>query len=293
MKAGEAIERALKDAVSKTRAPTCPPKLGKSLRYAVFPGGARIRPRLCLSIARACGRADEKLALSTAAALELMHCASLVHDDLPCFDDADLRRDKPSVHKAFGESTAILVGDALIILAFETLAEAFSRTPHRLADAICLLSQNAGVPMGIAAGQAWEAEDDIPLDTYHQAKTGALFAAATGLGAIVAGRDPKEWTTCGMLLGTAFQAIDDIRDVVGDPYRASKPMRQDARHERPNLALCVGAEAAEHNATDLVERALLAIPACPGRAHLIGMWRQQFQLLLPGTQTTSAAVQVA
>ena len=293
MNAGESIERALKDAVTKTHAPTCPPKLGSALRYAVFPGGARIRPRLCLSVAQACGGADEKLAVLTAAALELMHCASLVHDDLPCFDDADTRRDKPSVHKAFGESTAILVGDALIILAFETLAEAFAHTPQRLAAALRLLSQNTGVPMGIAAGQAWEAEDDIPLDTYHRAKTGALFAAATGLGAIAAGRDAKDWKSCGMLVSMAFQAIDDIRDVVGDPYRASKPIQQDARHERPNLALRMGPEAAEHNAADLVEQSLHAIPACPGRAHLIGKWRQQFQSLLPGTQTTPAAVQVA
>ena len=99
----------------------------RPLRYAVFPGGARIRPRLCLAVAQACGEDQPAVTDAAAAAIELLHCASLVHDDLPCFDDAPLRRGKPSVHRAFGERLAVLAGDALIVLAFETLARAAVR----------------------------------------------------------------------------------------------------------------------------------------------------------------------
>ena len=104
------------------RAPGRPPLLASALRYAVFPGGHRIRPQLCLAVARACGDERSRSADAAAAAIELLHCASLVHDDLPCFDDADMRRGKPSVHAQFGEPIAVLAGDALIVLAFETLA---------------------------------------------------------------------------------------------------------------------------------------------------------------------------
>ena len=109
----------------------CPPRLADALRYAVFPGGARIRPRLCLAVAPACGDDDPAASDAAAAAIELLHCASLVHDDLPCFDDADLRRGRPSVHRAFGEPLAVLAGDALIVLAFETLARGARRCARR------------------------------------------------------------------------------------------------------------------------------------------------------------------
>ncbi|WP_284247035.1 polyprenyl synthetase family protein, partial [Methylobacterium haplocladii] len=120
MDAGRRIETALDAAVAHLEAPGAPPRLAEALRYAVFPGGHRIRPRLCLSVARACGDDDPAAADAAAAAIELLHCASLVHDDLPCFDDAPMRRQKASVHVAFGEPLAVLTGDALIVAAFET-----------------------------------------------------------------------------------------------------------------------------------------------------------------------------
>src|SRR3954464_1359785 len=120
MDAATRIELALTVAVTRAEAPGCPPRLGSALRYAVFPRGARIRPRLCLAVARACGDDQPALTDAAAASIELMHCASLVHDDLPCFDDAPIRRGKPSVHVAFGEQLAVLAGDAHIGLAFET-----------------------------------------------------------------------------------------------------------------------------------------------------------------------------
>src|SRR5271166_3884954 len=113
-----------------------PPLLIAAMRSAVFPGGARIRPRLCLAVARACAEDDPALAVAAATSIELLHCASLVHDDLPCFDDAATRRGRPSIHKAYGERIAVLAGDALIVLAFEALGRAAERAPARLGNLI-------------------------------------------------------------------------------------------------------------------------------------------------------------
>ncbi len=121
MDAGSRIEQALDSALASAHRQNCPPLLAQAMRHAVFPGGARIRPRLTLAVAMACGDTQPSTANAAAAAIEFLHCASLVHDDLPCFDDADIRRGKAAVHKAFGEPLAVLAGDALIVLAFETL----------------------------------------------------------------------------------------------------------------------------------------------------------------------------
>src|SRR6185436_7090968 len=125
------VERALEGALARATAPGCPPRLAQALREAVLSGGSRVRPQLCLLTAIACGDAHPALAESAACALELLHCASLVHDDLPCFDDADTRRGRPSIHRAFGQPLAVLVGDALIVAAFETLARAAVEAPIR------------------------------------------------------------------------------------------------------------------------------------------------------------------
>src|SRR5271165_5322092 len=131
MDAVNRIEQALQAAISRAEVPGCPPHLAAAMRHAVFPRGARIRPRLCLAVAAACDEDDHRLPDAAAASIELLHCASLVHDDLPCFDDATTRRGRPSVHMAFGERLAVLAGDALIVLAFETLAQA-ACPPQRL-----------------------------------------------------------------------------------------------------------------------------------------------------------------
>ena len=132
MDASARIEAALELAVASCDVLGCPPRLAAAIRYAVFPGGARIRPRLCLSIASSCGEPGSALADATAASIGLLHCASLVHDDLPCFDDAETRRNRPSVHRAFDERVALLTGDALIVLAFQNVARAFAAAPERL-----------------------------------------------------------------------------------------------------------------------------------------------------------------
>ena len=132
MKAITHIEQSLAAALALGEAPGCPPKLANAVRHAVFPGGARIRPQLCLAVAHACGNDDPLLADAAAVAIELLHCASLVHDDLPCFDDAPTRRGRASVHWAYGESLAVLAGDALIVLAFQTLGLAGGKSPQRM-----------------------------------------------------------------------------------------------------------------------------------------------------------------
>src|SRR5271168_4620792 len=114
------IERALNTAIERAEGPGAPPRLAAAMRHAVFPRGARIRPRLCLAVAAACGDDHPAVSDAAAAAIELLHCASLVHDDLPCFDDAATRRGRKTVHVAFGEELAVLAGDALIVAAFET-----------------------------------------------------------------------------------------------------------------------------------------------------------------------------
>ena len=141
---GQRIETTLQIALCRATESECPPQLAAALRHAVFPGGARVRPRLCLAVAHACGDGEPALADSAAAAIELMHCASLVHDDLPCFDDADTRRGRPSVHKAFGQPLAVLTGDALIVASFALLGRSIPSSPARAGGLISLIAAAVG-----------------------------------------------------------------------------------------------------------------------------------------------------
>ena len=233
------IEDSLEGVTTRAAAKGAPPKLAEAMHYAVFPGGGRVRPRLSIAVSMACGEDDPKLSDAAASAIELMHCASLVHDDLPCFDDADLRRGKPSVHKAFGEPLALLAGDALIILAFETVSQACLEHPARAGALNLALAQAVGLPGGIIAGQGWESEETIDLAAYHRAKTGALFIAATQMGAAAAGANPQPWRALGERLGDAYQVADDLRDIALSTEELGKPAGQDAVHNRPSAARCV------------------------------------------------------
>jgi geranylgeranyl diphosphate synthase, type II len=282
MESGRRIEMALDRAVAHAEAPGAPPLLAEALRYAVFPGGHRIRPRLCLSVARACGD-DDPAGSEAAAAIELLHCASLVHDDLPCFDDAAMRRQKPSVHVAFGQPIAVLAGDALIVLAFETVARAAGLHPGRLVRLVGLLGRAAGSPSGIAAGQAWESEAHVSLSDYQQAKTGALFAAATVAGAAAAGAEPEPWRRLGECLGEAYQVADDLRDVACRQEEIGKPAGRDATLGRPNAAALLGTGGALDRLARLTREAVAAIPACPGAAALTAEIEAQARLFLPAS----------
>jgi geranylgeranyl diphosphate synthase type II len=263
--------------------------LAQALRYAVFPGGARIRPRLSLAVAMACGDDDPGVADAAAAAIELLHCASLVHDDLPCFDDAATRRGKPTVHRAFGERLAVLSGDALIVLAFQTLVRGAARAPARLAPLMVTIGRGVGAPSGIVAGQAWECEPRVALAEYHRSKTGALFAAATMAGAAAAGTDPAPWSALGERLGEAYQVADDVRDVASDPEELGKPIGRDTALGRPSAVRELGVAGAVKRLEKLVARAVESIPPCPGADELRAHIRLEAEGLLPKKLVRRAA----
>ncbi len=275
------IEAAIDRAIGHAQRGVAPTKLAGALEYAVKPGGARIRPTICLSVSRACGDDQPAMSDAAAAAIELIHCASLVHDDMPCFDDADIRRGKPSVHKAYGEPLALLTGDSLIILAFETLARAAPMGPDRAVSLISCLAASTGMPGGICAGQGWESEAKVDLSAYHRAKTGALFVAATQMGAAAAGADPEAWTELGARIGEAFQVADDLRDALYDEAALGKPAGQDAIHDRPNAVSELGVKGAVSRLQDILSGAIASIPSCPGEAALCEMVRAQAERLTP------------
>jgi geranylgeranyl diphosphate synthase type II len=282
------IDEALSNAIARAEDGS-PPLLAAALRHAVFPGGARIRPRLCLAVAYACGCDRPALAEAAACALELLHCASLVHDDLPCFDDADTRRGEPSVHRAFGEPIAVLTGDALIVLAFETLARAGQQAPDRMAALMLAIARSVGAPHGIVAGQAWESESTVPIEKYHRAKTGALFVAATTCGAIASGADPSQWRAMGEKLGEAYQVADDLLDAISPAEEAGKPVRQDLALARPNAVAALGVDGAVARLRGLVAQAAAAVPSCEGAPALAELVLHMAERLVPSSLRQNAA----
>ena len=275
------IEQALQAALAGGELPGCPPRLAAAMRHAVFPGGARIRPQLCVAVARACGDTDPALSNAAAAAIELLHCASLVHDDLPCFDNAATRRGQASVHSAYGEKLAVLAGDGLIVMAFQTLALGAARSPGRLARLMATIGNGVGMPFGITAGQAWECEPRVALSDYQRAKTGALFAAATCAGAEAAGMDGATWRALGEWLGEAYQVADDVRDVMADPALLGKPIGQDAALGRPSSASEHGLSGAIQHFDRLVASAMDAVPPCRGASQLRELVRLESERLVP------------
>lgn len=275
------LEKLLTETLNKAGADGCPPRLKAALEWAVFPGGARIRPRLCQAVAAACGGSAE-ISVVPAAALELLHCASLVHDDLPCFDNADVRRGKPSVHIKFDERLAVLAGDSLIVLAFEMLSDRMQVNPLLAGRLIAAVAKGVGAPSGIAAGQAWECEDSVDLSVYHRAKTGSLFAAATEAGAIAAGvAASADWAELGIRLGQAYQVADDILDAAGRTEDVGKPVRQDERFSRPNSVEQHGLSGAAQQLRGMVDSAINSIPECAGRAALCAQMKSETDRLLP------------
>jgi geranylgeranyl diphosphate synthase type II len=283
------IEQALSAAIATAASAESPPRLAAAVRYAVFPGGARIRPRLCLAVAHACADDAPSASDAAAAAIELLHCASLVHDDLPCFDDAPIRRGKASVHRAFGERLAVLAGDALIVLAFQTLARGAAGVPQRLPLLLETIGASVSMPHGIVAGQAWECEPRVALADYHRAKTGALFAAATAAGAAAAGADPEHWRTLGARLGEAYQVADDIRDAASDVEHLGKPVGRDVALGRPSAARELGISGAMQRLEHLVRGAIESIPPCPNASSLRELILLEVQRLLPKDLQREAA----
>lgn len=287
-----ALERCIAAAVA---GPDCPPRLAAAVRHAVFPGGARLRPRLVLAVADAVGMAPgEASAVATvAAAVELMHCASLVQDDLGCFDAADVRRGRASVHAAFDERLAILASDALIVAAFDALAGADLPASRRL-RLVRALARRTGAAGGITAGQAWESESWVELERYHDAKTGSLFALSTEAGAIAAGvGDAGEgvgaWAALGARIGAAYQIADDLQDAGGDAAALGKPVNVDARLERPSAAARLGLDGARDRLLGQIDALVERVPACAGRARFGALVRAQALRFVPAGAAPDAA----
>lgn len=234
----------------------------EAMWYSLSAGGKRIRPVLVLEFCHVCG-GDVKKALPAACALEMVHTFSLIHDDLPCMDDDDLRRGKPSCHKAYGEAMALLAGDALLNLAYEIICQTEGVSAETKLALISELSAAVGVN-GMIGGQVIDTcseealSEDQLLEMYGM-KTGALLGAACRMGCISAGADPEKIEKAGLYaqkLGLAFQIIDDILDITGDEKLLGKPIGSDAEEGKLTYAAAAGIERSRKAASDLTDEAL-------------------------------------
>jgi geranylgeranyl pyrophosphate synthase len=248
-----------------------PARLHEAMRYAVFGGGKRVRPILTRAACRAAG-GDPAVALEPACALELIHTYSLVHDDLPALDDDTLRRGRPTVHVAFDEALAILVGDALLTEGLAVLSRYPEGGSHAAARAeACALVAGAIGSLGMVGGQVEDIEstgqppDAVRLERIHRAKTGALIAAAVELGAVIAGAAAgrrAELAEFGRKLGLLFQIVDDILDVTGTAASLGKSPGKDAAAGKLTYPSVHGLDAA---------RAYLEELAAATRADAVGL----------------------
>ena len=232
--------------------------LYESMRYSLLAGGKRIRPVLTLEFARLAGLADWKTALPMACALELVHTYSLIHDDLPCMDNDDLRRGRPSCHKAFSEATAMLAGDVLLTEAFETVANAPADASVcvQAARALGAGAGSRGMVYGQELDLKYEAlaatEDQLRL--IHRNKTGALINAAIQMGAAAAKADEAQCRALEQYaygLGLVFQIVDDVLDVTSTPEQLGKPIGSDSENGKTTFVTLYGAEGAMKLAHDL------------------------------------------
>ena len=251
-----------------------PATLHRAMRYSLFSAGKRIRPLLAMAAADAVS--DDPAGVEPAAcSLELIHTYSLIHDDLPALDNDDLRRGRPTCHKVFGEAMAILAGDALLTLAFETLSNIHSLDAARRVVLVRELSQAAGTTGGMIGGQVkdLEGEGKFPaahlLDSIHRAKTGALLRASVRLGAICASadRDQLEALTCfGEHIGLAFQIVDDLLDMEQSSEALGKTAGKDARQKKITFPAVYGVEQSREMAEQKRLEAHLALRPFDDRA---------------------------
>lgn len=248
----------------------CPPRLREAISYSLLAPGKRLRPQLVLLATQACGGQIEA-ALPAAAAVEMIHAYSLVHDDLPAMDDDDLRRGRPTCHKQFDEATAILVGDALQARAFEVLANEIS--PPALAARCCAELARAAGASALVGGQAddlasefFAPDDDSQaierLELIHRRKTGALFRVSLRLGAFLAGGSEQQLAALdsyGQNLGLAFQVTDDLLDVSGSENTVGKRLGKDNERGKVTYPAVLGIEASQQRAESLIDAACQAL----------------------------------
>jgi geranylgeranyl diphosphate synthase type II len=250
-----------------------PATLHRAMRYSLFGGlppgqggGKRLRPILCLAACEAAG-SDTPRALIPAAAIELLHTYTLVHDDLPSMDNDDLRRGRPTTHKVFGEANAILAGDALLTLAFEWIAGHPAPAPYPPTQLALELASAAG-SQGVIGGQVEDlaAEGSEPsadlVDYIHARKTGDLIRAAIRIGAIAGAAKPKQLEALslyGQHIGLAFQIADDLLDTTSTSETLGKTAGKDAKAKKATYVAVHGIEAARQRAGELVEQAIAAL----------------------------------
>ncbi len=263
--AAAATERMLDSLLAAAPSPgetARPTRLLDAMRYAALGPGKRLRPFLVIETARLLGRTDDGV-VRAAAALECVHCYSLVHDDLPAMDDDDVRRGRPTTHRAFDEATAILAGDALLTIAFGILANAATDSdPAVRGELLAGLADASGIG-GMAGGQmldlAGEAGDEASIRTMQAMKTGALFRYACEAGAILGHGDEaarERLARFGATLGLAFQIADDLIDVTGDAATAGKATAKDADKGKTTLVGIHGVQGARRILDEAVEEAV-------------------------------------
>lgn len=254
-----------------------PATIHRAMRYSLFAGGKRMRPVLCLASAQACGIRRMADALPAACALECVHTYSLIHDDLPCMDDDDLRRGRPTSHKVFGEGVAVLAGDALLTAAFEILAKTKPTPRYALADFVTELSRAAGSRF-LIGGQVADLEAEGKksgasiLRFIHRGKTAAMIICSLKLGAMSANATPR---TLGILeefggnLGLAFQVVDDILDVTQSSEQLGKSAGKDAAAGKTTYPAVLGLEASRKEAARLTDKALASLSPLGERADIL------------------------
>ncbi|CAG9186506.1 polyprenyl synthetase family protein [Cupriavidus pinatubonensis] len=254
-------------------ADTVPHTLHEAMRYAVLGGGKRVRPLLVHAAGEVTGASAEACD-AAACAVEMIHAYSLVHDDMPCMDDDDLRRGRPTVHKAYDEATALLVGDALQTQAFIVLAQAQSVQAEARLKLVAELAVASG-SVGMAGGQAIDLQNvgkamsRDALEAMHRMKTGALLRASVRMGALCGEIDAQGLTALdryAAAVGLAFQVVDDILDVTADTATLGKTAGKDAAHDKPTYVSLMGLEAARALAAELRESAHAALAGFGARA---------------------------
>ena len=260
-------------------AQTTPLRLHEAMRYAAQGGGKRIRPLLVYAAGQLGDddSAAKQIALDAAAvAIECIHAYSLVHDDMPCMDDDDLRRGRPTVHKAYDEAAALLVGDALQTRAFEVLANAQCAADVRLAMISALAAASGS--RGMAGGQAIDLEsvgkklDLAGLKQMHAMKTGALLSCAVQLGGIAAQLDAQQMANLqaySQALGLAFQIVDDVLDATADSQTLGKTAGKDAINDKPTYVTLMGLDYAQKTALELQETAIASLEGFGGKAQAL------------------------
>lgn len=241
-------------------------KLNNAVSYSALGGGKRLRAYMVLEFCELCGRKREEAA-DYACAIEMVHAFSLIHDDLPAMDNDDMRRGKPSNHKAFGEATAILAGDSLALDAFGIICQSAFCSPHQNEKAVIALSHFSG-SAGMCAGQQYDLDGEgksLGIDELNRLvdlKTGALFSCACALGCIAANADDvkiKAAKEFGLLTGRAFQITDDLLDITSTPEELGKSVGKDILQEKSTFVSLLGAEGAKRTAADCIAKAKLCL----------------------------------